>query len=99
MNRLVDMNPKDASMVVKRQSDEIDLLVLRPQGEKEEEIIAVAPYCSPGLSVRDVSGDAGNDRTSTLHLGFLEVVHQSANPRIDDDIDDTNINQDQDYFY
>ena len=81
-------------------NSDIDLLVLRPQGEKEEEIVAVAPYCSPGLSVRDMSGDVGNDRTSTLRLGFLEVVYQSATPRLDDDTDNntentTTLHQDQ----
>jgi hypothetical protein len=32
--------------------------------------------------MRYVSGDIGNDRPSTFRLGFLEVVYQSANPRL-----------------
>lgn len=57
---------------------EIDLLVLRKQNETDEEIAAIAPFCSPGLSNRDVTGYWGKDRTSTMRLGFVEIVYQSS---------------------
>lgn len=63
---------------------EVDLLVLRPEDSKEERIAAVAPYCAPGVTIRDVSVDDvqddffGKDRTSTIRLGFLEILYQSS---------------------
>jgi hypothetical protein len=67
---------------------EVDLLVLRPQGEKEEQIAALAPYCSPGFNIRDIpslSNPKIHDRTSTLRLGYVEVVYQNIfNPEDED---------------
>lgn len=58
---------------------EVDLLVLRPPNSKEESIAAVSPYCSPGMTVRDVSTPTlGRDRTSTIRLGIVEIVYQSS---------------------
>jgi hypothetical protein len=60
-------------------STEIDLLVLRPQNSKQETIAAVSPYCSPGMTIRDISDPAlGRDRTSTIRLGVVEIVYQSS---------------------
>ena len=60
-------------------STEVDLLVLRPQHSKEESIVAVSPYCAPGMTVRDVSNPTlGRDRTSTIRLGLVEIVYQSS---------------------
>jgi hypothetical protein len=65
-------------------STELDLLVLRPQGETEEKVVAVAPYCSPGLSMRDVRSELGNDRTLTLRFALVEFDFQSAADEDDD---------------
>lgn len=68
---------------------EVDLLVLRPQQSKEEKIAAVAPFCAPGMTIRDVHAleSAGTiDRTSTIRLGILEILYQSTME--DDDYDD-----------
>lgn len=60
-------------------STEVDLLVLRPKDSKEETIAAVAPYCAPGSSVRDVSSPSlGLDRTTTIRLGIVEILYQSS---------------------
>ncbi|CAJ1955153.1 unnamed protein product [Cylindrotheca closterium] len=67
-------------------STEVDLLVLRPQGSKEETIAAIAPYCAPGSSVRDVSSPSlGLDRTTTIRLGVLEILYQSSLAEDDND--------------
>jgi len=36
-------------------STEVDLLILRPQHEKEEVIAGVASYCAPGMTIRDIA--------------------------------------------
>jgi hypothetical protein len=60
-------------------STEVDLLVLREQGQDQEHIAAVAPYCAPGMTVRDVTTPTlGKDRTSTIRLGFVEILYQSS---------------------
>lgn len=61
-------------------STEIDLLVLRPQHSKEEKIVAVSPYCAPGMTIRDVTlpDTQGKERTSTIRLGILEILYQST---------------------
>jgi hypothetical protein len=67
---------------------EVDLLVLRPQNSKNEKIVAVAPYCAPGMAIRDVhlmDTDSTKERTSTIRLGILEILYQST---MDDDEDD-----------
>lgn len=77
-------------------STEVDLLVLRPKDSKEETIAAVAPYCSPGSSVRDVSSSSlGMDRTTTIRLGVLEILYQAnvAEEEEDDPIADDNNKQ------
>ncbi len=69
-------------------STEVDLLVLRPQHSKEESIAAVAPYCSPGSTVRDVSTPAlGKERTTTIRLGIVEIIYQSLMGVDEDDED------------
>ena len=74
-------------------STEIDLLVLRPENSNEEEIVAISPYCSPGMTTRDVATPTlGKDRTSTLRLGFFEIVYVSS---VIDDEDDLEEEQDQ----
>jgi hypothetical protein len=68
-------------------STEVDLLVLRPENSKEETIAAVAPYCAPGSTIRDVASPTlGRDRTTTIRLGILEIVYQSA---VTDDEEDS----------
>lgn len=58
---------------------EVDLLVLRPENSKQEKIAAVAPYCAPGSTVRDVASPAfGRDRTTTIRLGVIEIVYQTS---------------------
>jgi hypothetical protein len=69
-------------------STEVDLLVLRPQNEKEESIACVSSYCAPGMTVRDlaVSPDSNNvgtadgtrERTTTIRLGILEIVYATT---------------------
>jgi hypothetical protein len=60
-------------------STEVDLLVLRPEDSKQETIAAVAPYCAPGSTIRDVASPTlGRDRTTTIRLGVLEILYQSA---------------------
>eukprot|EP00980_Cylindrotheca_fusiformis_P003528 scaffold783_cov118-Cylindrotheca_fusiformis.AAC.14 len=75
-------------------STEVDLLVLRPENSKQEAIAAVAPYCSPGSTVRDVASPAlGRDRTTTIRLGVVEIVYQSSMAEDEEDRDvqsDTN---------
>jgi hypothetical protein len=79
-------------------STEVDLLVLRPQNEKEESIACVSSYCAPGMTVRDlaVSPNINNDnsnsreRTTTVRLGILEIVY--ATTIEGDDDNDTNNN-------
>jgi len=67
-------------------STEVDLLVLRPKDSKQETIAAVAPYCAPGSSIRDVSSPSlGLDRTTTIRLGILEILYQSSLSEEEDD--------------
>lgn len=67
-------------------STEVDLLVLRPKGSKEEIIAAVAPYCAPGSTVRDVTSPSlGSDRTTTIRLGLFEILYQSSFTEDDDE--------------
>lgn len=66
-------------------STEVDLLVLRPQNAKDESIVGVASYSSPGVTVRDLaisptnigigSDTGGRERTTTIRLGILEIVY------------------------
>lgn len=70
---------------------EVDLLVLRPLKSKEETIAAVSPYCSPGMTIRDVIlPDSSNtntikDRTSTIRLGVVEILYQTSMEEDDED--------------
>lgn len=69
-------------------STEVDLLVLRPQNAKDESIVGVASYCSPGVTVRDLaiaptnigigSDTGGQERTTTIRLGILEIVYATV---------------------
>jgi hypothetical protein len=73
-------------------STEVDILVLRPADDhapsskggngkddgNDETIAAVAPYCSPGMTVRDIKGGIEQERTKTLRLGVLEVVYSTS---------------------
>ncbi|OEU23603.1 hypothetical protein FRACYDRAFT_267563 [Fragilariopsis cylindrus CCMP1102] len=70
-------------------STEIDLLVLRPQNEKEESIACVSSYCAPGMTVRDlavnnvnvgtgIAEDGTRERTTTIRLGILEIVYATT---------------------
>lgn len=70
-------------------STDVEFLVLRPQNGTEKHIAAVSPYCAPGVTTRDVvTPDLGRDRTSTIRLGFVEIVH--AYQTTDVDSNDTN---------
>ena len=60
----------------------VDLLVLRQQGTQQEEIVAVAPYSSPGMAIRNLQSTDGTETTTTLRLGVLEIMYQS---HMDDD--------------
>ncbi|MGK3762621.1 MAG: hypothetical protein ACI8RD_014939, partial [Bacillariaceae sp.] len=81
-------------------STEVDLLVLRPQNEKEESIACVSSYCAPGITVRDlaVSPNINNDnsnsreRTTTVRLGILEIVYATTIEGDDDNDTTTNNN-------
>ena len=81
-------------------STEVDLLVLRPQNEKEESIACVSSYCAPGMTVRDlaVSPNINNDnsnsreRTTTVRLGILEIVYATTIEGDDDNDTTTNNN-------
>lgn len=84
-NKLVSFLAKNPATPTKEQwgcygSTEIDLLVLRPQHSKEERIVAVSPYCAPGMTIRDVTlpDTLGKERTSTIRLGILEILYQST---------------------
>jgi len=69
-------------------STEVDLLVLRPQNEKDESIVGVASYCAPGVTIRDLaisptnigigSETGGRERTTTVRLGILEIVYATV---------------------
>mmetsp|Transcript_26154 Transcript_26154/g.72981 ORF Transcript_26154/g.72981 Transcript_26154/m.72981 type:complete len:462 (+) Transcript_26154:54-1439(+) len=67
----------------------------------EATIAAVAPYTSPGVNIRDVShqdwtSTTLRDRTSTLRLGFLEVIYQQVEDIVDENeatIEDNNNKQ------
>jgi len=75
-------------------STEVDLLILRPQNEKDEVIAGVASYCAPGMTIRDLaiiptptkskSKTTGGEttqtqeRTTTVRLGILEIVYATV---------------------
>jgi hypothetical protein len=82
-------------------STEVDILVLRPTEDStdnnrkkdkkddhhhdDETIAAVAPYCAPGMTVRDIKGGLDQERTKTLRLGILEIVYSTTLAEEDDD--------------
>jgi hypothetical protein len=61
-------------------STEVDLLVLSPQNSNDDNTIAgVAPYTSPGVTIRDVeSPTLGQERTTTIRLSILEILYQNT---------------------
>eukprot|EP00537_Pseudo-nitzschia_pungens_P002213 CAMPEP_0172364704 /NCGR_PEP_ID=MMETSP1060-20121228/7758_1 /TAXON_ID=37318 /ORGANISM="Pseudo-nitzschia pungens, Strain cf. cingulata" /LENGTH=486 /DNA_ID=CAMNT_0013087761 /DNA_START=170 /DNA_END=1631 /DNA_ORIENTATION=- len=83
-------------------STEVDLLVLRPQDAREESIAGVAPFCSPGATVRDVaiaptnlgvgSETGGRERTTTIRLGILEIVYATVLEGLEEGNDNENDN-------
>eukprot|EP00536_Pseudo-nitzschia_multiseries_P018370 jgi/Psemu1/55256/gm1.55256_g len=86
-------------------STEVDLLVLRPQNAKDESIAGVAPFCSPGVTVRDVaisptnigmgSETGGRERTTTMRLGILEIVYATVLEGLEEDeLNNMNSNND-----
>jgi hypothetical protein len=60
-------------------STEVDVLVLRPQHTQTEHIAAVAPYCAPGMTTRDIDSlDGHRNRMTTIRLGIFEIVYQTS---------------------
>lgn len=60
-------------------STEVDLLVLRPHDSNNETIVGVAPYSSPGVTIRDITSPTlGQERTTTIRLSILEILYQNT---------------------